>query len=214
MIDGVCPILWTHSLSRIFSDRVHRAGLHVVLEAERVADFVRHHVFQQPAHQIVGQRQLLRARIERAHLHEVPVAGQVHHVVIELDVRVQNLAGARIGDVRPAGVFGGGGQPADHRMAHVFRAPGRGPPAAWAPPCAMIAFLKPAASKAGFQSSTPFFSHGTHLRGRRGIDVVDDRLHRLGDRRVRVLLLQPPAGDVAYALGLVLVARCSPSCWW
>ena len=93
-----------------------------MLEAERVAHFVAHHVFQQAAHQIVGQRQLLRARIERPHLHEIPVARQVHHVVIELDVRVENLAGARVGNVRPAGVFGGGRQPADHRIAHVFRA--------------------------------------------------------------------------------------------
>ena len=45
---------------------IHRARLHVVLEAERVADFVRGDVFDQPAHQIVGQRQLRRARIERA----------------------------------------------------------------------------------------------------------------------------------------------------
>jgi hypothetical protein len=29
----------------------------------------------------------------------------------------------------------------------------------------MIAFLKPAASNATFQSSTPFFSHGTHFFG-------------------------------------------------
>ena len=102
---------------------VHRAGLHVVLEAERVADFVRHDVFEQAAHQVVGQRQLLRARIERAHLHEVPVAGQVHDVVIELDVRVEDLAGARIADVRAAGVLGGGGQPADDGVAHVFGTP-------------------------------------------------------------------------------------------
>ena len=30
---------------------------------------------------------------------------------------------------------------------------------------AMMAFLKPAASKATFQSSTPLISHGTHLVG-------------------------------------------------
>ena len=29
----------------------------------------------------------------------------------------------------------------------------------------MMAFLKPAASKASFQSSMPFFSHGTHFFG-------------------------------------------------
>ena len=44
------------------------------------------------AHQIVGQRQRLRARIERADLDEVPVARQVHDVVVELDVRLEDLA--------------------------------------------------------------------------------------------------------------------------
>ena len=72
-----------------------------MLEAERVADFVRGDVLDQASHQIVGQRQRLRARIERADLDEVPVARQVHDVVVELDVRLENLAGARIVDVRP-----------------------------------------------------------------------------------------------------------------
>ena len=44
------------------------------------------------------------------------------------------------------------------------------------------------------------------LRGRRRIDVVDDRLHRLGERGVRILLFQPPARDVAAALRAMLVA--------
>ena len=100
MMDGVWPILWTHSLSRIFSCGYMRAGLHIVLEAQRVAHFMRAHEFEQAAHQIVRQRQLLRARIERPHLQEIPVALQVHDVVIELDVRVQNLARARVGNVR------------------------------------------------------------------------------------------------------------------
>ena len=42
MMDGVWPILLTHSLSRTFSCGYIGAGLHVVLEAQRVADFVRH----------------------------------------------------------------------------------------------------------------------------------------------------------------------------
>ncbi len=92
MMEGVWPIFFSHCWIADFFFRVHGAGLHVVLQAERVADFVRDHEFEQPAHQVVGQRQLLRARIERAHLQEIPVALQVHDVVIELDVRIQNLA--------------------------------------------------------------------------------------------------------------------------
>ena len=71
-----------------------------MLEAERVADFVRHDVGEQLAHQVVGQRQRGRARIERADLHEVPVAQQVHDVVIELDVR------SRISPVRGSEMCG------------------------------------------------------------------------------------------------------------
>jgi hypothetical protein len=76
MMEGVCPIFLTHSLSRNLFEGIHRAGLHVVLEAQRVAHFVRRDVFEQATHQIVGQRQIGRARIERTHLREVPVARQ------------------------------------------------------------------------------------------------------------------------------------------
>src|ERR1035441_8508359 len=87
-----------------------------VLEAEGMAYFVGDNVLQEPAHQVVGKRQLLGARIERANLHEVPVAGQVHDVVIELDVGIEDLAGARVAEIGRAHVFGGGGEPADYRI--------------------------------------------------------------------------------------------------
>src|ERR1039458_5995156 len=44
--------------------------------------------------------------------------------LIELDVGVQNLAGSRVRNMRPAGVLRGGRQPADHRVAHILGAPG------------------------------------------------------------------------------------------
>ena len=72
-----------------------------MLEPERVADLVGSDVLDQPAHEIVGQRQRLGARIERPDLHEVPVARQVHDVVVELDVGFENLADTRVVDVRP-----------------------------------------------------------------------------------------------------------------
>jgi hypothetical protein len=71
-----------------------------VLKAEGVADFMRGHELEQPAHQVIGERQLAGARIERAGLHEVPIPLEVHDVVIELDVGVQDLAGPWISDVR------------------------------------------------------------------------------------------------------------------
>ena len=144
---------------------IHRAGLHVVLEAERVADLVRGDVLDQPAHQVVGQRQLLGARVERADLDEVPVAGQVHDVVIELDVRLENLAGARVVDVRARGVLDRRGQPADRPSS--ARLPGSSPGSCCGvgASLARIAFLNPAASNAACQLSTPRLRYGTHLAG-------------------------------------------------
>jgi hypothetical protein len=78
-----------------------------VLEAERVPDFVGGDVLDQPAHEVVGKRQRLRPRVERTGLDEVPIPGQVHHVVVELDVRFQNLAAPWIVDVRPRRVLDG-----------------------------------------------------------------------------------------------------------
>jgi hypothetical protein len=60
MSDGVWPIAFTHAGSRIC------AMVYVELD-----------VAHQLAHQIVGQRELRRARIERAHLDEIPVAREV-----------------------------------------------------------------------------------------------------------------------------------------
>ena len=77
------PLLVAHLLLR-----VERAGLHIVLEAERVADFMRADILDETAHQIVRQGQLLRARVEWPDLQKVPVALQVHDVVIKLNVRV------------------------------------------------------------------------------------------------------------------------------
>ena len=68
----------------------------------------------------------------------------------------------------------------------------------------MIAFLKPAFSKAGCQASTPFLIQGRHFVGHLAADVEDDRLLRLGDLGLGVLLLEPPAGDVPDLLDLVL----------
>ena len=78
-----------------------------MLEPERVAYLVGNHEFDKAAHQLVGQWQLLGARIERSHLHEIPVASEVHDVVKHLNVGIENLARSRIGDVRPHGVLDG-----------------------------------------------------------------------------------------------------------
>ena len=101
--------------------RVRRAGFHVVLKAERVPNFVRDNVFEQSAHQRIGERQMLRARIEWRDLSEIPVAREVENVVMNANGAVQDLATSRVVHVWPIGVLSRGGQPAYHRIANVFR---------------------------------------------------------------------------------------------
>ena len=96
-----------------------------MLEAQRVADLVGHHVADQLAHQLVGERQLLRVRIVGPGLHEVPVLPEVLNVVVELHVRFEDFAAARIVHVRADRVLGRRRQPPDHGVTHVFAAPVR-----------------------------------------------------------------------------------------
>ena len=189
-----------------FLEGVFGTGLHVVLKADGVAHFVADYVFQQTAHQVIGQRQLLRARIERADLGEIPVAGQHHDVVIELDVRIEDLARARVGNMRAAGVLDGGGQPADYRMTHVFRAPGGVFFRRWH----LLGDDRVGESRF-FEGDVPilhaFDQPRDPLGGSRGVDVVDDRLDGVRNCGVGVLLFEAPAGDVLHVVGLVIVVR-------
>src|SRR2546421_12841794 len=83
--------------------RIRGTRFHVVLQAKSVADLMRQYILQQAAHERVGERKRLRSRIERADLNEVPVANQVHYVVIELNVRLEDFTGARIRNMRARG---------------------------------------------------------------------------------------------------------------
>ena len=185
--------------------RVERARLHVVLEAEGVPHLVGHHVGEQLAHQRVRQRQRPGARVERPDLHEVPVAHQVHHVVMELDVRLQNLPGARVVHVGAGGVLDRRRQPADDRVAGVLGAPvgvllgGGG-----------LSRDHRVAEPGLLERRLPRLDalpHVRHpLRGGGGVYPVGDRGDRIGQRLFRLLLLEPPAGDVPPARRAVLLA--------
>ena len=85
--------------------RIQRTRFHVVLEAKRVSNLMCEHVLQQPAHYLIRYRKLLDSRIQVADLEEIPGLSQVHYVVIELDVRIEDLARTRIADVRAGGIF-------------------------------------------------------------------------------------------------------------
>ena len=59
------------------------------------------------------------------------------------------------------------------------------------------ALRKPAASNAWFHQLAPSTQRLLHVFRRAGIDPILNRLHRLADRRVRILLLQAMPADVA-----------------
>ncbi len=88
-----------------------------------MADLVGHHEADQLAHQVVGHRQLLRPLVAGRGLHEVPVADELDHVVEHPDVRLEDLAGPRVVDVRAEGVRDRGRQPANRRVARVLGVP-------------------------------------------------------------------------------------------
>ena len=101
---------------RLAAQRVH--GIvgrrhHVVTQAQAVSHFVVRDVRQHQAHQRIGERQRLGARIGGAGLRPVPRFHQARHVVIEPDVGVHDLAGTRIADAGSVGVFDRGRQPPD-----------------------------------------------------------------------------------------------------
>ena len=185
--------------------RVERARLHVVLEAEGVAHLVGHHVGEQLAHQVVWQGQRARARVEGPHLHEVPVAQQVHDVVVELDVGLENLPRARVVHVGAGRVLDRRRQPANDRIAGVL-----GAPVGVLLDRRRLARDDRVAEPGLLERRLPRLDalpHVRHpLRGGRGVDPEGDGGHRIGQRLVRLLLLQPPAGDVAPARRAVLVA--------
>ena len=183
-------------------DRIQRARLHVVLEAERVADLVRDDVLHEFPHQIVGHRQRLRAGIERPGLREVPRPLEVHDVVVHLDVRLEDLARARVADVRPRGVLDRRRQPSHHRVPRVLRLPvrvvGR-----------RVLRDDGVAEARRLEGRLPLLDALLHVRHqlgrRRRIDVVDDRLDRLGHGGRGILLLEAPARDVAALRGAMFI---------
>ena len=158
--------------------RIGRAGLHVVLEAERMADLVSNDVFDKLSHQVVRHREFLCTRIKCPDLREVPRTLKIHDVVIHLNVRLEDLACSRIVDVRARGVLDGRGQPADDRVACVFRIE------VWIFGFGRLAFCNDRILKAcGLKCFLPFFDTSNGERNEPSrcctIDVVNDRLDRL-----------------------------------
>ena len=160
---------------------------------------MRHHILNQPAHQVVGERKRLRALVQRPHLNEVPVREQVHDVVIHVHFTLENLPRAWIDDLAAVGVLGGRWPPVDRRIAGVVHGEvgilflgGRHLAEDGVAEPRLLEGLLPAVHALLDPRLQP-------LGGGR-IDPVDDRLDRVGDRAVRVLLVESEAPDDASGL--------------
>ena len=83
---------------------------------------MRAHEAYELSHQFVVEAHAVGAVVHGAGLRQVPVVDELHHVVVPADVRLNNLARARVADVRTVGVGDGRGQVADYREAGVLEA--------------------------------------------------------------------------------------------
>src|SRR6185295_18071259 len=92
-------------------DRICGVALEIMAQPQRMSDFVRDHVAQHFTDDIVRQGQLLRFRIQRRHLGEVPGLYESQDVMPEDGMRGDDFAAARI----------------DYRRAHRILTPARGP---------------------------------------------------------------------------------------
>jgi protein-tyrosine-phosphatase len=76
-----------------------------VREAERVPDLMRSDVQEQLTHEVVREGKILSAGVRGAGLHNIPVPCEVHHVMEEADIRIEDLSRPRITDVGAIGVL-------------------------------------------------------------------------------------------------------------
>ena len=112
------------------------------------------------------------------------------------DVRLENLTGARIADVRPIRVLDRGWQPADRGVARVveielgvFPRRRRG--------LGRDRVRKTCRPEHRLPRLDAFDDPRHPFRRRGGIDVEHDRLDRIAHRGVRIFGLEPPARDIA-----------------
>ena len=117
----------------------------------------------------------------------------------------RDLAGARVVDVRSGGVLDRRRQPADDRVARVLGAPLRILVRRWRFPDD-DGVAESRRLERGLPRLDALLDVGRPPGGGGRVDPVGDRRHRIGDLGVRVLLLQPPARDVAPVRRAVLVA--------
>ena len=89
-----------------------------------VTNFVRGYKTNELSHQRIVESHLIRTWIERTALDHVPVAEQLHHVVIPVDVAFHDLPTTRIGDAGTTGIRNIGGLINDGRITGIIQTPG------------------------------------------------------------------------------------------
>ena len=168
-----------------------------------MAHFVLHDVAQQLTHQVVVEWEETGSRIDRRRLSEVRHELGSQRVLIEPNVRAQSLSRARILNAGSRGVLHGRRKPADHGVPCVLKGP-----------VGIVRRIQRedrVAEPGLLEGFLPVFH--TRLEvwdppfGHSRIDIVDDRLDRVRDRRGRVLLLEPIPSDVACLLDLLILGR-------
>ena len=187
-------------------DGERRRGDHVVLQAERVADFVRDHLTHRLAHQLFRDVERAGGRVGRTRLHHQPIAVRAHVVVIPRDLAVDDLARARIVRMRTSGVAREARRPAHDGVARIIRIE--------------VGILRLGGRVLGengvlesglLEHLLPVLHALTHVplpacRGGR-VEVVHDGLDRLNQFPARVgsgiFRFQTPARDELLALGLL-----------
>ena len=189
-------------------DGVRRAGLHRVLQADGVTHLVGGDEPDELAHHVVVELHPSCLRVGRRRLHEVPVPHQVHHVVIPVDVALQDFPGAWIVHVWAGRVLYCRREVADHRVADVFRAElgvflrrGGIPGDDGIAESRLLEGHLPVLD-ALLEVGAPFFRGG-------GVDVIHDLLHGIhqfaAGPRLGIARLETPPDDVPALSGALLV---------
>ena len=191
----------------------HGRRTEVVAQAERVAHLMRRHKANQVAHQSIVKDHFAGTRIAGRGLNEVPVAQQLHHVVVPVDVAFENFARAGVAHMRTAGVGHVRRFVDNGRIAGIFEAPGR----------VFFGrgshFTHDGILEAGlFEGHLPVVHPGNQVGNpffrRSGVDVEDNRFGRLDQFAAFVGFdifgfgFQPPAGNhlhVFYPLRIFVV---------
>ena len=204
---GVAVLLHPLLVPQLLHGRGKR-GAHVVAQTQRVAHLVRGDEADELAHELLVELHRAGPLVRRGTLHHVPLRQQVHHLVKPADVALDDLARARVADVRAVGVLRLRRQIAQHAVAGVVEThvgAVRGP----------FAANDGILESGGLEGHVPVVDardevgHPLLRRGR--VDVVDDlllRLHQLAlSIGLLVLRLQTVARDEGLVVRLVLVVR-------